>query len=441
MKFLPDAAALRARYPRLALLLLTLLCAVHARADQDFIVGITTHVLQDGGPLARPLRLMQEAGVGSVSDEASWNIAEPQPGALQIVADWPRYLDALQEKSMQSLVLLGGGNANYDTAAMPRTDGVRQAFARYVDYLSHALVGQVAFYEIGNDADNPGTADTDSEAYVRLVKDSAQRLRRNDPAARILAGVIDSDALDQGYAERLIKQGLLDNVDGVSLHPLVACRKLLGINTPESWIRWLDEVDKRISTLAGHAVPLYLTAMGWPSRQDNCGVSENTQAAYLARSFLLARARPNIKGMWWYELVDSTLPASQRPSNLGLLRSDLSEKPAYGVLKVIAPLLDRYHYTADPTLGSNNLYMMDFSNDNDHVMAAWAIGQARQIKIETRSDMRGPVQLIDTRAPQRGRVDSDSHWVCQERRCTAVITLSEFPQIISLGKPNWLFIQ
>lgn len=417
------------RYPRFAVLLLSLLCATQARGDQDFIVGVTTHVLEDGGPLARPLRMMLEAGVGSVRDQALWSTAEARPGELQIVADWPRYLDALQEKSLQSLLLLGADNPGY-----VGNEGVLRAFIRYLDYLSQAFRGQVSFYELDN---AQAGQIVNSETYVKLVRDSAARLRRNDPLAKILAGAISSDALDQGVAEQLIKAGLLDSIDGLSLRPYVACRKALGVYTPESWIRWLDEFDKRITAQAGRPVPLYLTAMAWPTGQDNCGVSENTQAAFLARSFLLARSRPDIKGMWWSELADSDAP--QRSQQLGLLHADLSEKPAYDVLKVIAPLMTRYRYKADSQLGRNNLYLMGFTTDEDHVLAAWAIGQARQIRIETRNDVQGPVQLIDTRQPRRGRFDSDSHWVCQEHRCTAVITLSEFPQIISLGKPSWLF--
>ncbi|MGI4838696.1 MAG: hypothetical protein ACRYF9_13850 [Janthinobacterium lividum] len=348
------AVPTRRRYPRFAVLLLSLLCATQTRGDQDFIVGVTTNVLDHGGPLAEPPRL----------------------------------------------------------------------------------------YELDNDwASQPNGI----EAYVQRVKDSAAQLRRDDPLAKILAGALGSDALDQGVAKQLIEAGLLNSVDGLSIRPFVACRTALGVYTPESWIRWLDEVEKRLTAQAGHPVPLYLTAMGWPSSQDNCGVSENTQAAFLARSFLLARSRPDIKGMWWYEQADGDV--SQHPQHLGLSHSDHSEKPASDVLKVITPLVTRYRYSADSSLsanthsplGRNNLYLMDFTTDDDHVLVAWAIGQARQIRVETRNDVQGPVQLIDTRQPRRGRFDSDSRWVCQEHRCTAVITLSEFPQIISLGKPSWLF--
>jgi hypothetical protein len=186
---------------------------------------------------------------------------------------------------------------------------------------------------------------------------------------------------------------------------------------------------------------LYLTAMGWPSSNDSCGVTPSIQAAYLARSYLLARSRPNIKGLWWFELANGADVGGEQAHNFGLLQADLGEKPAYAVLRIIAPLLTRYHYKPDEQLGRNNLYEMDFSNDDDQVLVAWAIGQARQVKIETSADVQGAVQVIDTREPQRGQVDSDSRWVCQEHRCTAVITLSEFPKIISLGKPSWLFIR
>src|SRR5690606_24246621 len=139
-----------------------------------------------------------------------------------------------------------------------------------------------------------------TQDYSRLIADAAGIIRQHDPDARVLAGAVTTLGIESGFAQRLVENGVLQSAAGLSLHPYVHCRGRRR-NTPEAWIAWLAEVDQQLTLTAGRPVPLYLTEMAWPAHEGACGISETLQAAYLARSYFLARTLPNIKGMWWYD--------------------------------------------------------------------------------------------------------------------------------------------
>ncbi|MDE1166978.1 MAG: hypothetical protein PW845_16770 [Pseudomonas sp.] len=429
----------------IAWLLLGLPLAQAAHAEDHFIVGVGTHLMDRDTDLPRAMRLLSDVGATSLRDDVYWSSVEGQPGQLGIYPRWRELLASASKRHLSKVMILSLGNQYYDNNAKPRNAGVKAGFARYVDFVSKAFVGQVDYYEIWNEWDLENDIDRAlfkgrslSDDYVQLVKDTAAQLHQNDPKARVLAGAITTQGIRQGFADRLVQAGALDKVDGLSLHPYVHCEKNGGGNTPESWIKWLGEVDQRLTALAGRAVPLYLTEMSWPSSDEPCGVDEKTQAMYLARAYFLAKTRPNIKGMWWYDLLNDGLDPKEREHNFGLLRNDLSEKPAYGVLKAIAPTLGEYRYDSSKSLQADNLYLLNFSRGDDQVLVAWTAGRPRVVKIQSNGLVQGPVQSIDTEHPGRGRTDS-GQWQCTEERCSTVVTLGEFPRIISLGNASWLF--
>jgi hypothetical protein len=429
----------------IAWLLLGIPAAHAAHVDDHFIVGVGTHLMDRDTNLPRAMRRLSDVGATSLRDDVYWSSVEGQPGQLGINPRWRELLANASKRQMSKVLILSYGNQFYDDNAKPRNAQVKAGFARYVDFVSRTFAGQVDFYEIWNEWDQENDIDrvlfkerSLSDDYAQLVKDTADQLRHNDPKAKVLAGAVTTQGIREGFADRLVQAGGMDKVDGISLHPYVHCEKNGGNNTPENWIKWLSDVDQRLTRLAGRAVPLYLTEMSWPSSDEPCGVDERTQAMYLARSFFLAKTRPNIKGMWWYDLINDGLDLKEREHNFGLLHNDLSEKPAYGVLKAISPTLSEYRYDSLKSLQADNLYLLNFARGDDQLLVAWTVGRPRVVKIESNGMVQGPVQSVDTEHPGRGRTDS-GQWQCSDNRCTTVVTLSEYPRIISLGNASWLF--
>lgn len=398
-----------------------------------FTVGVCSHELHQGDAQQQPNVLMSAAGITSVRTDAHWAYVERERNRLLIEPAWQGYLADTRRHGLNTLFILGYGNRFHGDGEKPRSEPVRAAFNRYVGHLASAFKGQVAHYEVWNewDVEDPHNVQF-SEDYARLIADAAGIIRERDPAARVLAGAVTTQGIESGFALRLVEHGVLQSVDGLSLHPYVHCRGWRR-DTPEAWIAWLAEVDQQLTVAAGRPVPLYLTEMAWPAHQGPCGISETLQAAYLARSYFLARTLPNIKGMWWYDLRNDGTDPQEREHNFGLLRHDYSPKPAYHVLQAISEIVSKYRLLGRERQSRDDVMLLRFARGDDELLVGWTSGRPRKLTIESDSAGAGYVQLLDTAQPQRGRFSSDTPWSCPASgaTCTARIELNAFPKIIS----------
>ncbi|WP_062386123.1 hypothetical protein [Pseudomonas abietaniphila] len=417
---------------RKGLLLLSSLFMVNVAVAEPFIVGVATHSMNNLAQPLRSLELATAAGVTSVRDDAFWSTAEPTPNQLRIIPQWRAWLNAANALDLSPMVILGYGTS-FNGNAKPRTPEIKIPYLAYVDYTTRQLGNPVKYYEVWNEWDIEGPSDARlSSDYVTLVKDVAPIIRKNTPQAKVLAGAVTSAGIKGGFVDRMLAAGVLKYADGLSLHPYVHCEGR-DHNTPESWINWMRDLDRRFSERAGKPVPLYLTEMAWPSHEGNCGISTQRQSAYLARAYFLARTVPNIKGMWWYDLINDGTANDDQEHNFGLLNIDLSPKPAYSTLKAISPYLRDFNYDARNSLQADNVYKLAFSDGRERIIVVWATGRPREDHVTATAMNNGPVRVLDTQAPDRGMTDSEQRWQCNGDHCSTPVSLSEFPKIIRLS--------
>lgn len=413
--------------------------ALQASAEQTkdpFIIGACSHDLHLRDAREQANQLLLDAGIESVRTDAHWAFLERKRDQLKVEPHWHRYLAGTEAKALDSLFILGYGNRFHGGGEKPRSEPVRAAFNRYVAFVAQQFRGRVKHYEIWNewDVENP-TDPQFTQDYARLIADAAGIIRQHDPNALVLAGSVTTKGIESGFALRLIEAGVMQSIDGLSLHPYVHCRGR-GKNTPEAWIEWLAEVDLELSRAAGQPVPLYLTEMSWPAYQGSCGVDEKLQAAYLARSFFLAKTLPNVRGYWWYDYRNDGTDKREREHNFGLVRQDYSLKPAYQVLAAISPILKDYRFLGTVGDAGSGTVLLRFGNAEQQLLVAWSTDKPRSVSIKSVGKASGKLGLIDTAQPERGQVTDTVSWECTSgaNRCTASITLDGFPKIISLGK-------
>lgn len=426
--------------------LLTLFAALSAvsfgaqalQAEDAFIIGVGSHELHLRDSRDRGYELLRQAGVESVRTDAHWAFVERRRDKLAMEQHWYRYLGKNAAQGIDNLLILGYGNSHHGDGEKPRSEPVRAAYNRYVTFVAQQLRGRVRHYEVWNEWDLEAPDDPElTQDYVRLVTDAAGIIRQQDPAAKVLAGAVTTRGIEAGFALRLVEAGVMQSVDGISLHPYVHCHSR-GKNTPEAWIEWLSEVSLELSRAAGTPVPLYLTEMAWPAHKGACGVDENLQAAYLARSYFLAKTLPSVRGYWWYDFRNDGTDSREREHNFGLLRQDYSPKPAYRVLKAISPIIEHYGFLGRVGESDAGTVQLRFGNGEEQLLVAWSTDQPRSASISASGATAGAVQLIDTAQPDRGRTAATTQWQCPSDRnpCSTRIELSEFPKIISLGAPQ-----
>ena len=402
--------------------------------EAPFVVGVCAHELHKGDPSGRAFAIMRDAGITSVRTDAHWAYVERQPGQLKIEPHWRRYLKDTADHGLSTQFILGYGNPHYGGGEKPRSEPVRAAYNRYVEFMADALKGQVAYYEIWNEWDVEDPRDPKfTQDYARLIADASGIIRQRAPNAKVLAGAVTSQGIESGFALRLLENGLMQSVDGLTLHPYVHCRGWRR-NTPEAWIDWMTEVDKTLTRAAGRPVPLYLTEMSWPSHQGACGIDENLQAAYLARAYFLAKTLPSIKGMWWYDFRNDGTDKTEREHNFGLVRQDFSIKPAYPVLAAISGIVRDYSFVSRDESAPDDVMMLRFVRDDDELTVAWSTGKPRAVELRSSADNSGRVAMIDTAQPQHGRVTTTARWTCTTRDsgCNTTVKLDGFPKIISM---------
>ena len=105
-------------------------------------------------------------------------------------------------------------------------------------------------------------------------------------------------------------------------------------------MKHIDDLKSRVDQFApGRNVRIYVTEAGWPVYQGSHGVSDDTAAAYLQRFMLLAKARPWIAGVWWYDLFDDGDDSQNTEHRFGLLSKAGTPRPAFQALADLKPIL------------------------------------------------------------------------------------------------------
>jgi len=93
--------------------------------------------------------------------------------------------------------------------------------------------------------------------------------------------------------------------------------------------------------------------------------------SYLARLFLLARTSPSFQGLWWYDFQDDGWDAEDNEDNFGLVRPDLTPKPAFGVLAGLADLVTEGVFMGRLESPDDQLWILRFRLHDRQVWAVW----------------------------------------------------------------------
>jgi hypothetical protein len=244
-----------------------------------FQVGVGVHVGQNKNALNATADALEQGGFTSFRDEVFWHRLERKKGVLE----FPDSLNDLDQL-------------------------VTRSAARYGS----------------------------PEDYAKVLKAAYSAVKAESPTATVIGGAFAG--YDYKWLEAFGRAGGFASLDGFSTHPYVFAEGKKG--TPDSVIRHLDELKALIDRLApGRNVRVYVTEAGWPVHTGANGVTEQQQSAYLQQFLLLAKSRPWIAGVWWYDLFDDGDNATDKEHRFGLIDRAGVKRPAFQALaeKRVAP--------------------------------------------------------------------------------------------------------
>lgn len=346
---------------RVWLVWMALLPAAGTAAD-PIVVGVCTHFGQGKGLLKSNLSMMRQAGISSFRDEVGWRAIEKTKGQYEMPAAWDEFVNEGRKAGIEPLLILDYGNPLYDSGDKPRSAEAIEAFTKYAEFVVRHFQGRVKLYEVWNEWDiaigsrTPGSADD----YAALLKAVYSRIKAVDPAITVFGGAPTPGGVKNGWLERVLEKGVLPLMDALSIHTYTYSETGRA-RGPEAWAEWMAQVETMAQKYSGgKPVPLQITETGWPTQLDRRGTPPEVSAAYLARLFLLARTMPFLKGVWWYDFQDDGWNASYNENNFGIVRPDLTPKPAWFALAGVAALVARGEYLGRVENGDSDLWVLRF---------------------------------------------------------------------------------
>jgi hypothetical protein len=272
---------------------------------------------------------MADNGWFALRDEAFWSHTEYLEGQFAIPAALQSTLAAARSKSMSLLLLLGYGHPVHTRGFKPTTSEQRTAFARYGKFIAEQTKDYVDMLEIWNEWDIPigGGQAGHPEDYIALLREVVPVIRRVAPGTRIIGGSVTPEGVDRGYLRALIDLGLLELVDGISVHVYVWSRDKSTPNDAANWIRKLLDYTR--------GKPLHITEIGWPTHKARfsarTGVSELAQRDYVCATVELLRSIPSVKSVYFYGLLDTGSDARNPEHRFGLIRQNGEPRAAFAL--------------------------------------------------------------------------------------------------------------
>jgi hypothetical protein len=342
-------------------------------------VGVNIHFT---GQPQKDLDGLESGGFGWIRMDFEWASIEKTKGVYDF-SQYDSLLAGLTARHIRPLFILDYGNPLYE-ADSPSTPEARAAFARFAAAAAAHYRGKTILWEIWNEP-NGGFwhPNPDVSAYGALALSAAHAIHATDPNATVLAPASSGIPLD--YLESLFKQGLLQDIDAVSLHPYRS-------SNPETATQDYAAVRRLIHQYAppGKDIPLVCSEWGYTT----VNVSELQQAQYLTREWL-SNLADGVRLSIWYDWHDDGTVPTNGEHHFGTVRNDYVPKPSFLAARTLTHTLNGYRFIKRIPLASPNDYLLLFSHGAGPIkLAAWTTGPDHDIllpipHIESLTDMSG----------------------------------------------------
>ncbi|MGM7650998.1 hypothetical protein [Serratia marcescens] len=313
-----------------------------------FELGVGVHLRSYGEEAQKYVELVEQSNFNAIREDFTWDQVEKVPGQYSVSGTMQKvddFINGSRKYNINTLLVLDYGNKNITSRNYPTTDDEINKFASYAQWTAERYKGKVKYYEIWNEwlvgSGVPKRfSRPDDSIYLKLVKETSMAIRKVDPEAIIITGSLNPLVhRDRKWMLDLIKNGLLNYVDGISLHPYSYMLPNKQLNTPSNAILSISSFEGQVRKEAGRDVPFYITEMGYPTYSGASGVSEVDAANWIVEYSMLAKQTGYIKGVWWYDLINDGNNAENKEFNFGFYTHDLQEKKSAVQIKKLGAVI------------------------------------------------------------------------------------------------------
>ncbi len=349
----------------------------------DFIipdgVGVNTH-FTTGGTVDHDM--IAYDGFKFIRQDFFWSLIET---TVRGQYNWGPYDTLMQELDQRGIRCLATLNLN-DTLYAPTTRTAPTDSANIAAYASFCAAAAERYksshpvWEFWNEPNGKNTWKPAENAaqYAKLALAAAKAIRAVDSNATIIAPAMAGIHLD--YLDTLFQAGLLNYIDGVSVHPY---RDGPPPSLPETVGPQIKQIQNLIAQYAPPGKKIFVVSgeWGYSTCSLTTGVSLQTQADYIVRMNLF-NLYSGVPLTIWYDWKNDGTDLTQIGQNRGVVTSTLAIKPSYIALKTLTLELSGFSITGRyNTPSSSDVVLILKDSLGNTKLAAWTQGSQHNATI------------------------------------------------------------
>lgn len=309
---------------------------------------------------------LKQAGVGWLRGFYEWQTIQPRQGVWQFALP-----DHLVQSARDNHIRLSGVLGYF--APWASADGGTRKFPIkniqfWRDYVA-SLVGRyhndIKSWEVWNEFNGSFAENGTAADYAELVREASITAKRIDPTVKIGMSVA---SFDVGFLDAAIKAGAAGHFDFVCVHPYEKLANLAE-GREADFLAMAGTLRKMLA--ANHQageLPLWITEIGSIAPTTRSDRGDRVQAIALVKAYVLAIAS-GFQRVFWFEARG---PSYGEKGDFGLLRPDMTSRPAYDALATLTKVLGPDPEPRGWLTLSNHGYGFVFDGPSGAVMAAWA---------------------------------------------------------------------
>ena len=366
--------------------------------------GVCAHFMQGKGTYPLTFDLMRLVGVSRIRGDLAWEGVERSPGVYAIPDRADALVSRCEEYGIMPLFVFGYPNAKcypngFKGKPFPTDDATRKACANALAFAVRRYGRRVPAWELWNE---PNYADPVKD-YLPLLKFAYPAVKAACPEVKLISGGGSGagGGIGGGFIDPVLRAVAQDFQDGWSIHPYMApyspdhgyeapTSPTIKVANVEQSCRYMLERANKCRRSDGKALEPWITEIGWTSAK----VSDERQAAYLARSLLLYRRHAPGVPVYLYDFQNDGNDPKDNEQNFGLIRKDNSPKPSFQSVAVAASKLANRSFVGALLEGESRVYGYG-TDGKPEIYAAWTADNAeRSVEISLPDGME-LTELVD----------------------------------------------
>ncbi|MFB8422105.1 cellulase family glycosylhydrolase [Priestia megaterium] len=339
-------------------------------------MGTNIHELQWSANFS----LMNDYGVNVSRDALVWSIIEKKKGTYDFVhngeIDYDNFVENMENNHLRPYLMLLYTNDLYNDHMALDNEQVKQGYVNWAAASAKRYKNKNIIWEIYNEPNGEWfwtPQENSAQNYADVVKRAAPLIRKNDPSGLVVAPALaEVEDWSLEWLEDTFKEGILDYVDAISVHPYRT-------SNPETVVESYEKIRSLVAKYTTRDIPLisgewgYSNVPNWNNQGASYIVADELQQAQYNTRMLLINQSQNIRTSIVYDWKDDGQDNTLVEHHFGLMNYDqATPKQAGTAFKVLSDTLGEYQFSERVDIGSDNDYLMKYtSNKKQTAYAFW----------------------------------------------------------------------